>query len=99
MVTRVHFRLPGGAIRVDLAQPEDRNAVEVFSLAPLTKGSTLLLSPTSGVVLAASGHYEFTGLSPGRYRVRVAAEGFQDYEAEVVVGTAVASLEAPLQPR
>src|SRR5678815_4836497 len=43
------------------------------------------------------GHFAFTLLPPGRYRVDITSQGFQNYQAEVVVNiTQTTSLDARL---
>src|SRR5437764_10527632 len=49
------------------------------------KATSLATDATRTTSSDGDGHFVFTLLPPGRYRVEVAAQGFQTYQAELVV--------------
>jgi hypothetical protein len=61
------------------------------------KANNLATDATRTTSSDSDGHFVFTFLSPGRYRVEVTAQGFQTYQAELVVNiTQTTSVDARL---
>jgi len=61
------------------------------------KATNLATDATRTTSSDSDGHFVFTFLTPGRYRVEVTAQGFQTYQAELVVNiTQTTSVEARL---
>ncbi len=61
------------------------------------KATNLETNSTRTTGSDSDGHFAFTLLPPGRYRIDVTAQGFQNYQAELVVNiTQTTTLEARL---
>jgi hypothetical protein len=82
----VTLRLSGGVTLAGLVMEEAGTPVPAFVVNVMTRyGPLERLSFAQARIIDAEGHFEFRGLTPGRYVVQVTAAGFVPAERDVEV--------------